>query len=109
MYYLRAIGAALGMAIVIGLAWGFITSLLSFIYLNLILAAGVGYAIGEVTSLAVNRKRSTWLAVVGSIAVVVCYTINIFTFGRVPSFGLGLIFDLIGLGLGIATAVARLR
>jgi hypothetical protein len=97
------------MAVVIGLAWGFVTSLLSFIYLNLILAAGIGYAIGDVTSLAVNRKRGTWLAVVGSIAVVICYLVNIFTFGAVPSFGLSLIFDLIGVVLGISAAVARLR
>ena len=108
-YYLRAIGAALGMAVVIGLAWGFITSFLSFIYLNLILAAGIGYAIGEVTGLAVNRKRGTWLAVVGSIAVIICYLVNIFTFGAVPSFGLSLILDLIGVVLGISAAVARLR
>ena len=108
-YYLRAIGAALGMAVVIGLAWGFVTSLLSFIYLNLILAAGIGYAIGEVTGLAVNRKRGTWLAVIGSIAVVICYLVNIFTFGVVPSFGLSLILDLVGVVLGISAAVARLR
>ena len=109
VYYLRATGAALGMAVVVGLAWGFITGLLSFIYLNLILAAGVGYAIGEVTSLAVNRKRSSWLAVVGSIAVIICYLVSIFTFGEVPSLGLGLILDIAGLGLGISTAVTRLR
>ena len=108
-YYLRAIGAALVMAVVIGLAWGFVTSLLSFIYLNLILAAGIGYAIGEVTGLAVNRKRGTWLAVIGSIAVVICYLVNIFTFGVVPSFGLSLILDLVGVVLGISAAVARLR
>lgn len=108
-YFLRAVGAALVTAVVVGLAWGFFNSLLSFIYLNLILAAGVGYAIGEVTSLAVNRKRGTWLAVVGSVAVVICYLVNIFTFGVVPSVGLSLILDLVGLGLGISTAVARLR
>ena len=109
VYFLRAIGAALVMAVVIGLAWGFVTSLLSFIYLNLILAAGIGYAIGEVTGLAVNRKRGTWLAVIGSIAVVICYLVNIFTFGVVPSFGLSLILDLVGVVLGISAAVARLR
>jgi hypothetical protein len=97
------------MAAVTGMAWGFVTSLLSFIYLNLILAAGAGYAIGEVTGLAVNRKRGPGLAAVGSMAVVICYLVNIFTFGEVPSPGLGLILDLAGLALGIATAVSRLR
>jgi len=108
-YYFRAIGTALGMAAVVGLAWGFINSLFSFIYLNLILAAGVGYAIGEVTGLAVNRKRGIWLAVIGGAAVVICYLVNIFTFGDVPSLGLGLILDLVGLAFGISTAVSRLR
>ena len=109
VYYLRAAGAALGMAIVIGLAWGFITHLVSFIYLNLLLAAGIGYAIGEVTGLAVNRKRGPGLAVVGGMAVVICYAVNIFTFGYIPSIGLGLIIDLVSLGVGIYMAVNRLR
>jgi hypothetical protein len=109
VYYFRAIGAALGMAAVVGLAWGFINGLIPFIFLNLILAAGVGYAIGEVTGLAVNRKRGPWLAVVGSVAVVICYLVSIFTFGEVPPVGLGLILDLTGIGIGIYTAVSRLR
>jgi len=107
--YLKATGTALGVAIVAGLAWGFITNLVSFIYLNLLLAAGAGYAIGEVTGLAVNRKRGPWLAAIGGIAVVIGYTVNIFTFGEIPSIGLGLIIDLTGLGVGIYMAVNRLR
>ena len=108
-YYLRAIGAALGMAVVVGLIWGFITDFLSFIYLNLLLAIAIGYAIGEVTGMAVNRKRGHGLAVVGGIAVAVCYAVNIFTFGKIPHVGLGLVIDLIGLVLGISAAVVRLR
>ena len=53
MYYLRAASAALGMAIVGGIIWGiiegFITSFF-FGFFSLILAAGVGYAIGEIIS-----------------------------------------------------------
>jgi hypothetical protein len=108
-YYFRAIGTALGMAVVVGLAWGFVNSLFSFIYLNLIIAAGVGYAIGEVVSLSVNRKRGIPLAVIGSVAVVIGYLVGIFTFGEVPSLGLSLILDLVGIGIGISTAVSRLR
>jgi hypothetical protein len=108
-YYFRAIGTALGMAVVVGLAWGFVNGLFSFIYLNLIIAAGVGYAIGEVVSLSVNRKRGIPLAVIGSVAVVIGYLVSIFTFGAVPSLGLGLILDLVGIGIGISTAVSRLR
>ena len=109
VYYLRAIGTALGMAIVTGLIWGVINNSVAFFYLNLLLAAGAGYAIGEVTSLAVNRKRSPWLAAVGGIAVAVSYAVNIFTFGRIPSIGAGIAIDLVSLGLGVYMAVSRLR
>jgi hypothetical protein len=107
--YLKAAGTALGVAIVVGLAWGFITNLVSFIYLNLLLAAGAGYAIGEVTGLAVNRKRGPWLAAVGGIAVVIGYMVNIFVFGEIPSIGLSLIIDLTGIVVGIYMAVNRLH
>jgi hypothetical protein len=109
VYYLRAIGAALGAAGAIGVAWGFISSLIPFFFLNLILAAGVGYAIGELTGLAVNRKRGLALAIIGSCAVIACYAVNIFTFGDVPTTGLGIVLDIAGLAIGITTAVSRLR
>jgi len=63
-YYLRAIGTALGMAIACGVAWGLVGALVPFFYLNLLLAPAAGYAIGEVVSLAVNRKRGRGLATV---------------------------------------------
>jgi len=63
-YYLIAIGTGLGMAIACGAIWGLIESLVLFLYLSLLLAPGIGYAIGEVVSLSVNRKRGTGLAVV---------------------------------------------
>jgi hypothetical protein len=108
-YYLRAGGTALGMAIVCGLVWGVINDFVSFFYLNLILAGAAGYAIGEVVSLSVNRKRSRWLAVLGSIAVVISYLVNIFSFGSLPFSPLRIIFDLVALGIGIYVAVNRLR
>lgn len=104
-YYLRAAGTALGMAIVCGIAWGLVISLVPSIYLNLLLAAGVGYAIGEVVSLSVNRKRGTGLAIVGGIAVPISYLVSIFS-PRGLSFGL---LDLLALALGIFIAVTRLR
>lgn len=109
VYYLRAIGTALGIAIVTGLIWGVINNFVPFFYLNLLLAAGTGYAIGEVTGLSVNRKRSPWLAAVGGIAVAVSYVVNIFTFGRIPSIGPSITIDLVSLGLGVYMAVSRLR
>jgi len=108
-YYLIAAGTALGMAIVCGAVWGVVRAFVPFILLNLLLAAGAGYAIGEVVSLSVNRKRGTGLAIVGGIAVPISYLASIipnlfFNFGA--SFSL---FDLLALALGIFIAVIRLR
>jgi ABC-type dipeptide/oligopeptide/nickel transport system permease component len=108
-YYLKASGAALGMAIATGLVWGVIGNYLPFILLNLILAAAAGWAIGEVTGISVNRKRGRWLAVIGGIAVVISYGVNLFSFGMIPAGALGLILDLIGIGIGVYVAVMRLR
>ena len=105
IYYLRAMGTGLGMAIVCGLVWGVVTVFMPFFFLNFLLAAGVGYAIGEVISLSVNRKRGTGLAVVGGFAVAISYLVSIlspwgFSFG---------ILDLLAIALGIFVAVTRLR
>ena len=103
-YYLRAVGTGLGMAIVCGIIWGVVGRWMPF-YLNLLLAPGVGYAIGEVVSLSVNRKRGTGLAVVGGIAVTISYMFSILS----PwGFSFGLL-DLVALALGIFVAVTRLR
>jgi hypothetical protein len=93
------------MAIVCGIIWGAIGSVLGFFFLNLLLAAGAGYAIGEVISLSVNRKRGTGLAVIAGIAVAISYLVSIF----VP-WGTGFaLFDLLALALGIFVAITRLR
>jgi len=111
-YYLRAAGTALGMAIACGLIWGLIIGLFRFGFLNFVLAAGVGYAIGEVVSLSVNRKRGTGLAVVAGIGVAVSYSVS-FLSPWGPSFPLFnpllLTIDLHALALGIFIAVTRLR
>ena len=117
-YYLRAVGSGLGMAIICGLVWGLVTGLVSFSYLNLLLAAGAGYAIGEVVSLSVNRKRGIGLAVVGGVAIVISYLVSLWFVGflrGVPfqwvfHFGLvNIVIDLLALALGIFVAVIRLR
>ena len=96
------------MAIVCGIAWGVVGWLLAHSFhlnLNLLLAPGVGYAIGEVVSLSVNRKRGTSLADIGGIAIVISYLVSIL----VP-WGLGFgLLDLLALALGIFVAVTRLR
>ena len=82
------------------------------LYLNFLLAAGFGYAIGEVISLSVNRKRGRGLTVIGGVAVVISYVISIF-----PPWGLhfvqfgvmGLVIDLLAVTLGVYVAITRVR
>jgi len=112
-YYLIAVGTALGMAIVCGIAWGVVRAFVSLTFfnllLNLLLTAGVGYAIGEVVSLSVNRKRGTGLAAIGGVALVISYLVSI-PFNLFLNFGAGFhLLDLLALALGIFVAVMRLR
>ena len=112
-YYLIAVGTALGMAIVCGIAWGVVRAFVSLTFfnllLNLLLAAGAGYAIGEVVSLSVNRKRGTGLAAIGGVALVISYLVSI-PFNLFLNFGAGFhLLDLLALALGIFVAVMRLR
>jgi hypothetical protein len=112
LYYLRAAGTALGLAIVIGLIWGFVETFLPSYIFSLIAAIGIGWVIGELVSLAVNRKRSSGLAAIGGTAVVICYGVAYlveyfragYTFNLYPS-----IFTLVTLGVGVYFAVNRLR
>ena len=109
VYYLRAVGTALGMALVTGVIWGVINQFIPFFYLNLLLGAGVGYAIGEVVSLAVNRKRGRGLAAVAGAGVVISYLVSILLFFSLP-FGLfPILLALASVAVGIFVAVTRLR
>ena len=108
-YYLRAIGTALGMAIACGVVWGLVGALVPFFYFNLLLAPAAGYAIGEVVSLSVNRKRGRGLATVAAIAVVISYLVSIFFNWGLPFGMLHILLGLLALALGIFVAVTRLR
>jgi uncharacterized membrane protein YuzA (DUF378 family) len=105
IYYLKAIATGSGMAIVCGISWGLIGFFMPFFYLNLLIAPGVGYAIGEVVSLSVNRKRGTRLAIIGGSALVASYLVGIFSPWGLR-FGL---LDIIAIALGVFVAVTRLR
>jgi hypothetical protein len=104
-YYLRAAGAGLGVAIICGAIWAIVGRIIPFIYFNLLLAPAVGYAISEVISLSVNRKRGAGLTTVASLLVIVSYLLSIF----LPWGALFHFFDLLTLALGIWVAVMRLR
>ena len=103
-----AAGAAVGMAIVCGLAWGAIEWAIPVFSLNLLLAPGAGYAISEVVSRSVNRKRGTGLAIIGGMAVALSYAITFFFPDVIPS-GFFILYHILALGLGVFVTVNRLR
>jgi hypothetical protein len=105
IYYLRAAGAGLGLAIVCGLIWGFLRVIIPFFFLELLIGGAIGYGIAEGLGLSVNRKRGTGLAVVGGLAVVFSYLISTFTFW---SWHFNII-DIIAMIIGVIVAVTRLR
>ena len=106
-YYLRAVGVGVGLALACGFVWfGVYLIPLPFIFfVRLFVAAGAGYAIGEVISLSVNRKRGTGLAIVSGLSAALCFAIpNVF----LTSAGLNL-WGLLVLAVTIFMAVIRVR
>jgi len=113
--YLKVIGLGLVLAICVGIGWGFLRELVSSLFFGLQLGMlwGVlaGYVIGELLSLSVNRKRGSLIQVIGAATVVLSYFISRVEF----SAGIYLIFphfilwDILGVAIGIYIAVNRLR
>ncbi len=100
--------AATSMAFACGAAWWAIRGVRGAAYFNFLLAAGFGYAIGEVVSRSVNRKRGRSLAFIAGTTVVIGYVIGIFPpwglwFGGFSPFGL------LAVALGVYLAVSRAR
>ena len=108
-YYLRAIGAGLGMAVVCGIVWGIIERVVPLFSFNLLLAPAAGYAIGEVVGLSVNRKRGMRLAIVAGIAVAISYFITFLFLAGPPTGLFNISYHLVALALGIFVAVTRVR
>ena len=107
--YLKAVGVGIGSAIVIGIAWGWLWEHVWFF--NFLLAAGAGFAIGELISLSVNRRRGPGLQVIGGFGVALSYIVsNIgLSAGMLVLFVHFSLYDLIVLAVGIFVAVSRLR
>ena len=106
--YAKAILVGLGIAIVAGVIWYVIRLFIPYVLFNLLIAAGVGYGIGELISLSINRKRGLPLKIIAGICVVLAFALGnqvIFPFHLILSFNL---FNLIGIGIGIYLAVSRL-
>lgn len=101
--YLIASGVGLGVAVAAGIAWAMFYNLFSYLVFYLLLAAAAGYAIGELISLSVNRKRGPVLQAIAASSMVVSFAIG---YLFLDFFSL---YHVFGLALGLAIAVVRLR
>lgn len=105
LQYLKAVGGGSVSAIILGIAWTFLWELIPIYFLNLLLAAGVGYALGEIISFSVNRKRGIGLQAIGGFCVALSYAVvKLSPWGIVFGF-----YDLLLLAVGIFVVVSRLR
>lgn len=104
-HYAVAVLVGLGLAVVFGILWSIFIRFVPYVYLNLLIAPGIGEAISAVMSRAVNRKRGRGLAVIAGGAMVVCYLIEVLS-----PWGRGFyIFDIVAMMIGVVTAVGLLR
>jgi len=107
--YVKAIFVGLGVAMAAGALWYVIRLFTPYMVLfNLLIAAGVGYGIGELTSLSINRKRGLSLKIIAGIYVVTAFAIGnqvLFPFQFILSFNF---FNLLAIGIGIYLAISRL-
>ena len=112
IFFARAIAAGLITASALGAVWPFIP-LGGF--LLLLIAAGIGYAIGEMVSLSINRKRGPGLQAIAGTSVVASYIVRSLVESLIETPHLSFtqsfinVYVLIGLALGIIVAISRLR
>jgi hypothetical protein len=108
--YAKAVAVGLGAAVFSGILWYLIRWVTPFfmVFLNLLVAAGVGYGIGEATSFSVNRKRGLFLKIIAGICVLLSFVIGnqvIFPGHFIVSFNL---FNILALAIGLYLAISRL-
>jgi hypothetical protein len=110
--FARAAGAALGAGVAIGAAWAFF-NIITYIFYGVIAGLAIGYVIGELVSLATNRKAGPPLQAIAVGGVVLAYVMRSALLLGVGSWGLhdlrGDLFGLIVTGLAGFIAAGRLR
>lgn len=112
-HYVIGMLVGLGMAVGTGAGWALLETQLPFVffipfllpYLRLAAIVGIGYLVGEAMSRAVNRKRSTGLAVIAGLSVFLSFAIS----SAMLRFYFGGLWSLAAVGFGIYIAVMRLR
>ena len=109
-YFLRAVGVAVGCALVGGLIWLWLNATFGGVpFISSIFGLAVAYVIGELISRAVNRKRGVGLAWIAGGAMVAAYLISGGLFQLFSSSFINMLFSLLFLGIAVYTAAARVR
>ena len=109
-YYFRAIAVAFSVALVGGVLWLLLNSQFGQVpFISSLLGLGVAYTIGELVSLAVNRKRGVGLAWIAGSATVVAYIISGGIFHLFSANFINALFSLLFLGIAVYTASSRVR
>ena len=109
-YLLRAIGVAAAVSIVGGLLWLLLNMIFGGVpFISSILGLGIAYAIGELISRAVNRKRGVTLAWIAGTAMVVAYMISGGFLHLFSTNFINVLFSLLFLAIAVYTAASRVR
>lgn len=104
-FYARAVSVGVAAGVGGGILWALFNLALGGIpFLPSLAAIGVGYAVGELISLSVNRKRGAGLAWIAGCSVAGAFLIS----WLILPFAFG-IFGLLLIGLGVYSAVQRVR
>lgn len=103
---------ALAVSLSIGIGGGALIGFLSPIFFGLLgvaAQAGLGYAIGELVSVSVNRKRGRVLQYVAVCGVGTAFLTSLFVSVAITGYPLSAIWALIGAAAGGYMAVSRFR
>lgn len=106
-HYLVASAVGLGVAVAFSFLWFALWRVIggAFGFYSLLLFVLMGYAIGELISLSVNRKRGPWLQAIAAVSALVGFGLAL---GLHAFLSLGL-YGLIALAAAVYLAVSRLR
>ena len=109
-YFLRAVGVAIAVAVVGGVLWLWLNAVFDRVpFISSIFGLAVAYAIGELVSRSVNRKRGPALAWIAGSAMVAAYLISGGFFHLFSISPMNVLFSLLFLGIAVYTAVSKLR